>query len=63
MHIPKLSLPKLTSSIPIVQGGMGVRVSMAPLAAAVANEGGIGTLSGLGLGSWALRKKSLKSIR
>lgn len=67
MHIPKLSLPKLTSSIPIVQGGMGVRVSMAPLAAAVANEGGIGTLSGLGLGELGASKEvseinSLKAL-
>lgn len=31
---------------PIVQGGMGVRVSLANLAAAVANEGAVGTISG-----------------
>lgn len=50
MEIPKLKIGKLTARIPIVQGGMGVRVSMASLAAAVANEGGIGTIAAVGLG-------------
>lgn len=36
--------------IPIVQGGMGVGVSLSGLAAAVANEGGIGVISCAGLG-------------
>lgn len=49
-ELPSLRIGELVARIPIVQGGMGVRVSMAPLAAAVANEGGIGTLSGIGLG-------------
>lgn len=35
---------------PIVQGGMGVRISGANLAAAVANAGGIGIISTAGLG-------------
>jgi len=37
--------------VPIVQGGMGARVSMAPLAAAVANCGGAGTIASVGLGN------------
>ncbi len=36
--------------LPIVQGGMGVGVSLSGLASAVANEGGIGVLSAAGLG-------------
>lgn len=36
--------------VPIVQGGMGVGVSLSGLAAAVANEGGIGVISSAGLG-------------
>lgn len=40
----------LCPSIPIVQGGMGVGVSLSGLAAAVANEGGIGVISTAGLG-------------
>lgn len=50
MKIPTLTIGKLVADIPIVQGGMGVRVSRASLAAAVANEGGIGTISSIGLG-------------
>lgn len=50
MKIPELKIGNITAKIPIVQGGMGVRVSMASLASAVANEGGIGTISSIGLG-------------
>jgi len=50
MEIPRLQIGSLTAKIPIVQGGMGVRVSLASLASAVANEGGIGTISSIGLG-------------
>ena len=35
---------------PIVQGGMGIGISLANLAAAVANEGGIGVISAAGVG-------------
>lgn len=40
----------LRAHIPIVQGGMGIGVSLSNLAAAVANEGGIGTISGVQIG-------------
>ncbi|HNW99466.1 MAG TPA: nitronate monooxygenase [Bacteroidales bacterium] len=36
--------------LPIVQGGMGVAVSLSGLASAVANEGGIGVISAAGIG-------------
>ncbi|MEA5005285.1 MAG: nitronate monooxygenase [Rikenellaceae bacterium] len=36
--------------IPIIQGGMGVGVSLSGLASAVANEGGIGVISCAGIG-------------
>ncbi|OAV73036.1 Nitronate monooxygenase [Bacteroidales bacterium Barb6] len=36
--------------LPIIQGGMGVGVSLSRLASAVANEGGIGVISVAGLG-------------
>jgi len=49
MNIPKLHIGHLTADIPIIQGGMGVRVSLASLAAAMAEEGGIGTISSIGL--------------
>jgi len=50
VKIPPLRIGNLTVPLPIIQGGMGVRVSLARLAAAVANEGGIGTIAAVGLG-------------
>lgn len=40
----------LNISLPIIQGGMGVGISLSGLAAAVANEGGVGVISSAGLG-------------
>ena len=40
----------LEVKLPIIQGGMGVGVSLSGLASAVANEGGIGVISAAGLG-------------
>ena len=45
-----LKIGELTASLPIVQGGMGVGVSLSGLASAVAREGGIGVISAAGLG-------------
>ena len=44
-----LQIGKLKTLLPIIQGGMGVGVSLSGLAAAVANEGGIGVISATGL--------------
>ncbi len=44
-----LKMGELEISPPIVQGGMGVGISMSSLASAVANEGGVGTLSAAGV--------------
>ncbi|MFZ3101651.1 MAG: nitronate monooxygenase [Desulfitobacteriaceae bacterium] len=49
MKIPELHIADLVARIPIIQGGMAVKVSMAPLAAAVAEEGGIGIIAGSGM--------------
>ncbi|GAB6173653.1 nitronate monooxygenase [Paradesulfitobacterium aromaticivorans] len=49
MKIPELRLADLVAKVPVIQGGMAVRISMAPLAAAVAEEGGIGLIAGSGL--------------
>ncbi len=57
MIVPKLQIGGVTADIPIVQGGMGVRVSLASLASAVANEGGIGTISSIGLGDLEASKQ------
>ena len=45
-----LKIGNLTLAIPIIQGGMGVGISLSGLAAAVANEGGVGVISSAGLG-------------
>jgi len=36
--------------LPVIQGGMGVGISLSGLASAVANEGGVGVISSAGLG-------------
>lgn len=46
----KLQIGNLITKFPIIQGGMGVGVSLSGLAAAVANQGGIGVISAAGLG-------------
>lgn len=45
-----LTIGDLTARIPIIQGGMGVGISLSGLASAVAKEGGIGVISAAGLG-------------
>lgn len=51
--LPPLIIGDLHIPIPIIQGGMGVKVSTASLASAVANCGGAGTIASVGLGSKA----------
>jgi nitronate monooxygenase len=62
MVIPELKIGGITAGIPIVQGGMGVRVSLSNLAAAVTNAGGIGTLSSIGLGDFVASLKEYERI-
>lgn len=50
LDIHNLEIGGLSARIPIVQGGMGIAISGASLAAAVANEGGIGIISGVQIG-------------
>lgn len=45
-----LKFGDLLARVPIVQGGMGVGISMSKLASAVAREGGVGVISAAGLG-------------
>ncbi|MCW2278420.1 NAD(P)H-dependent flavin oxidoreductase [Heliophilum fasciatum] len=49
MKLPELRIGHLVAKVPIVQGGMAIRVSTAPLAAAVANQGGIGVIAITGM--------------
>lgn len=50
MTIKPLKIGDLTVPIPIIQGGMGIGVSKSRLAAAVANAGGVGVISGAQIG-------------
>ena len=43
--LPELLIGNLKISVPIIQGGMGIKISLAKLASAVANAGGVGTIS------------------
>jgi len=62
MKIPKLQIGNTIADIPIIQGGMGVRVSLSSLASAVAEEGGIGTISSIGLGDIEASKTEYERI-
>ena len=44
-RLPKLRIKDLEPKYPIIQGGMGAKVSLHKLASAVANAGGIGVIS------------------
>lgn len=50
MDLPELKIGDLTAKLPIVQGGMGVGISLSNLAGNVALNGGIGVLSGVEMG-------------
>ena len=50
MQLPNLRIGDLVAKLPIVQGGMGVGISLSGLASAVANEGGIGVIAGAMIG-------------
>src|SRR5512138_994218 len=50
MHFPGMQIGDVTAAIPIIQGGMGVGISLSGLATAVANEGGIGVIAAAGVG-------------
>jgi len=50
MSFPSLTIGDLTVEKPIIQGGMGVGISLSGLASAVAEAGGIGVISAAGIG-------------
>lgn len=50
MNIKPLKIGELISRLPIIQGGMGVGVSLSNLASAVTNAGGIGIISSAQIG-------------
>ena len=50
LKMNSLRIGNLSVRVPIIQGGMGVGISLSGLASAVANEGGVGVISSAGLG-------------
>ncbi|MDR2574691.1 MAG: nitronate monooxygenase [Desulfovibrio sp.] len=50
MAFPQLHIGELTAKIPVIQGGMGVGISLSRLASAVADQGGIGVIAGAMIG-------------
>ena len=57
MKLPVLKIGNIVAEVPIVQGGMAIRLSTARLAAAVASEGGIGLIAASGMKFDELRKE------
>ena len=49
-NMNNLKIGNLIARLPIIQGGMGVGISLNGLASAVANEGGVGVISCAGIG-------------
>ena len=50
MTLPVLKIGDSVAKIPIIQGGMGIGISLSGLASAVAEEGGIGVIATAGIG-------------
>ena len=49
-NLKELKIGDLTAKLPIIQGGMGIGISLSGLASAVANKGGIGVIATAGIG-------------
>ncbi len=64
-----LNIGDLKIPVPIIQGGMGIGISLAGLASAVANMGGVGVISTVGIGFidknkiLSYRKNHIEAIR
>ena len=61
MKLPILKIKDVVPQYPIIQGGMAVRVSTAPLAAAVANAGGIGVIGATGMTTEEVREEIIQA--
>lgn len=61
MKLPPLKIANLTATVPLIQGGMSIRVSTSALAAPVANCGGIGVIGGSGIPTEELKADILKA--
>lgn len=63
MDYRPLQIGQYAFPLPLVQGGMGVRISIRDLVVAVLNMGGLGTLTSMGLGDLSQGMSSQEFIR
>jgi NAD(P)H-dependent flavin oxidoreductase YrpB (nitropropane dioxygenase family) len=61
MKLPSLTIGSYTAPVPLIQGGMSIRVSTSALAIPVAECGGIGTIGGSGLPVEELKQDIIKA--
>lgn len=61
MNLPSLGIGRREAKLPIIQGGMAVLVSTHRLAAAVANQGGVGVIAASGIAPARLRQEIRKA--
>ena len=66
--MPILRIGNWQAAVPIIQGGMGVGISLSGLASAVANAGGIGVISTAGIGQFEddlsnCKEANIKALR
>ena len=57
MNMKALNIGDLKIRVPIIQGGMGIGISLSRLASAVANMGGVGIISTVGIGQTGIQSK------
>jgi NAD(P)H-dependent flavin oxidoreductase YrpB (nitropropane dioxygenase family) len=57
VKIPELKIGNLKAEVPVIQGGMAIRVSTHSLASSVANCGGVGVIAGSGMETDELRNE------
>ena len=57
MKLPELKIGNLVARVPIIQGGMAIRISTGKLAAAVGEQGGIGLIAASGMSFDELRSE------
>ncbi|MEW6536839.1 MAG: nitronate monooxygenase [Candidatus Auribacterota bacterium] len=61
-ELKPLCIGDIEIKVPIIQGAMGVKISTAPLVAAVANYGGAGTIASVGL-AYGTKEKNIDYIK
>nr|WP_263326181.1 nitronate monooxygenase [Neobacillus sp. Marseille-Q6967] len=61
LNFPQLKIGIIQPRVPILQGGMGVGISLSSLASAVANAGGVGIISGTGISIEEMRSQIRKA--